>query len=404
MKFAMYKIYAIIVSVNINRGYKFRIYPNIKQQAQLIQQFGAVRFTYNYFLRQRTDHYANTGKGLTYHDTALMLTQLKKQPEYNWLNEAQVQALQQSLRDLDMAYNNFFNKCGNYPTFKKKHDKQTCRFPQRFKVSDKKLYVPKVGWVKIVLHRFIEGKMKNLTVSRTKSGKYFASILCEVEMAEPTCKGGQIGLDLGLKDFVVTSDGQRFPSPKYFRKSEKRIKRLNRRLSRTEKGSKGREKARLKLARQHEKITNQRADFLHKLSRQLVEDNQLIAIEDLNVKGLGKNHSLAKSINDAGWPQFTYQLDYKGGWYGCHIGRIDRFFPSSKRHFKCGFIYEGLTLSERQWFCPECQEWVNRDENAAQNILNWYTVGAMEINADGQIVNPDSLGSLIEVGIPQAFS
>lgn len=374
----------------IRRAYKYRIYPNQGQQDQLSRQFGSCRFVYNYFLRQRIDHYASTGKGLTYHKTAQMLVKLKNQPEYVWLKEAHSQTLQQSLIDLDKAYNNFFNKRADFPKFKKKHGKQSCRFPQGIKVDpdSKKLYVPKIGWVKVVLHRPIEGEMKNLTISKTKSGKYFASIQVEQEIDEPTYSGYQIGIDLGLKDFIVTSDGQQVPNPKHLRKSERKLKRLQRRLSRTKKGSNGREKARLKVARQHEKIANQRADFLHKLSRKLVEDNQLIAIEDLNVKGMVSNHNLAKYISDAGWSEFTRQLSYKGSWYGCHIGQIDRFFPSSKRHFKCGYIYENLTLAEREWFCPECQEWVDRDENAAKNILNWYTVGTTGINAAGQIVRP----------------
>lgn len=384
--------------MNVTRGYKFRLYPNTEQQVQLTKQFGASRFVYNYFLRQRIDIYASTGKNLTYYDTQAMLTELKSQPEHTWLKEVHSQPLQLALRHLDVAYHNFFNKRTEFPTFKKKHGRQACQFPQGFRVSGSKLYVPKVGWIKIVLHRPIEGVMKNLAVLRTKSGKYFASIQVEQEIDEPTYKGGQIGLDLGLKDFAVTSDGQRFPAPNYFRKSEKRLVRLQRRLSKTKKGSNGREKARLKVARQYEKVANQRQDFLHKLSRQLVEENQLIAIEDLHVKGMIKNHCLAKSIADAGWSEFTRQLGYKGGWYGCHIGQVDRFFPSSKRHFKCGFIYEGLTLSERQWFCPECQEWVDRDENASQNILNWYSAGAAQINADEQIVSPTSVGSLVEVG------
>lgn len=390
--------------MNIKSGYKYRIYLNIEQEAQLSKQFGATRFTYNYFLRQRIDHYASTGKSQTSYDMILILVQLKKQPEFSWLNEAHSQVLQQVLFDLDKAYHNFFNKHANFPTFKKKHGKQSCRFPQGFKVEGKKLYIPKIGWIKIVLHRPIEGKMKNLTVSRTKSGKYFASIQVEQEINEPTFEGGQIGIDLGLKDFAVTSDNQHFPTPKYYRKSEKRLARLQRRMNKCQKDSKGREKARLKVARQHERIANQRKDFLHKLSRQLIEDNQLIVIEDLNVKGMVKNHNLAKSINDAGWSEFVRQLGYKGSWYGCYIGQIDRFFPSSKRHLKCGFIYEGLTLSERQWWCPDCQEWVDRDVNAAQNILNWYTVGTTGINADGQIVRPTSVGSLVEVGSPWAFS
>jgi len=379
--------------VNIKRAYKYRIYPNSQHQDKLSQQFGGCRFVYNYFLRKRIDTYAETGKGLTYYDTALQLTELKKQPDYNWLKDMDSQAAQQALRDLDTAYSNFFSKRAKFPNFKKKHDKQSCRFPQRFKIEGNKLYIPKVGWIKIVLHRPIEGKMKNLTISKTKSGKYFASIQVEQEIEKPVYKGGEIGLDLGLKDFAVTSDGQRFPNPKHLKKSEKKLAKLQRRLSRTKKGSKGRGKAQLKVAKQHERIVNQRKDFLHKLSRQLVENNQLIAIEDLNIRGMMKNHKLAKSISDAGWYEFARQLGYKGDWYGCHIEQIDRFFPSSKRCFHCGHINDLLKLSDREWICTECGSVLDRDINAAQNILNWYSVGATQIHADGQTVSPTSVGS-----------
>lgn len=372
----------------IKRAYKYRIYPNTEQQERLAYQFGASRFTYNYFLRQRIDHYASTGEGLTYHATALMLTELKRQIEFEWLDEAHSQILQQALRDLDTAYSNFFNKHAQFPVFKKKHGKQSCRFPQGFKLNGKRLYVPKVGWIKITLHRSLEGKMKNLTISKTKSGKYFASIQVEQEIDDPTYEGGQIGLDLGLKDFAVTSDGERFPNPKHLRKSEKKLTRLQRKLSRTEKGSNGREKTRLKVARQHEKVTNQRLDFTHKLSRKLVGENQIMVIEDLNIKGMVQNHHLARSISDAGWSEFVRQLTYKGEWYGCEIHKIDRFFPSSKRCYHCGFIHQDLKLSEREWLCPECSTVLDRDINAAQNMLNWYTVGATEIHADGQNVRP----------------
>lgn len=393
-----YTAYTILVIVNINRAYKYRIYPDSQQQERLSKQFGSTRFVYNQFLRKRIDTYAKTGKGLTYYDTALQLTELKKQAEYSWLNEADAQAMQQSLRDLDTAYSNFFNKYTKFPRFKKKHGKQTCRFPQRFRVEGDKLRIPKVGLVKIVLHRPIEGKMKNLTISRTKNGNYFASIQVEQEIPEPTYSGNQIGLDLGLKDFAVTSDEQRFPNPKYLAKSEYKLGRLQRRLSIAQSGSKGREKARIKVARQYERIANQRKDFLHKLSRQLVEENQLIVIEDLNVKGMVQNHCLAKAISDVGWSEFVRQLSYKGRWYGCHVEKIDRFFPSSKRCFHCGFINQDLKLSDRHWKCPECESLLDRDLNAAQNILNWYTAGTAGIYADGQNVRPSSEGSLNEVG------
>lgn len=384
--------------MNINRVYKFRIYPNTKQQIELFGQFGASRFVYNYFLRQRIDYYATTGKGLNYYDTSLMLTRLKKQPDYCWLKEANAQVLQQSLRDLDIAYNNFFNKKSKFPKFKKKHGKQSCRFPQHFRIENDKLTIPKVGLVKIVLHRQIEGVMKNLIISRTRSGKYFASIQVEQEIDNPVYEGGKIGLDLGLKEFAVASDGQRFENPKYLRKSERKLKRLQRKLSKCQNGSNGKEKARLKAARQHEKVANQRDDYLHKLSRKLVYENQVIVIEDLNVKGMLQNHNLAKSISDAGWYEFTRQLEYKGQWYGCQIEKIDRFFPSSKRCFNCGFVNQNLKLSDRYWTCPECNSVLDRDLNASKNILNLYTVGTTEINADGQNVRPAKVGGLNEVG------
>ncbi len=395
-----YTTYAILVSVNVKRAYRYRIYPTIQQQEQLVRQFGASRFVYNHFLRQRIDTYAETGKNLTYCDTALQLTGLKKQVEYNWLKDTDSQALQQSLRDLDTAYSNFFNKCARFPKFKKKHGKQACRFPQRFRIKNGRLLIPKIGLTKIILHRPPGGKMKNLTISKTRSGRYFASIQVEQEMPEPSYNGNQVGLDFGLKDFVITNDGQRFANPKHLAKSECKIKRLQRKLSRTQAGSNGREKARIKIAKQHERVANQRRDFLHKLSRQLIEENQLIVIEDLNVKGMIQNRHLAKAISDVGWPEFVRQLSYKGQWYGCHIEKIDRFFPSSKRCFHCGFVNQDLKLSDRQWICPECGCILDRDINAAQNILNWYSVGTTRIYADGQNVRPSSEGNLVEIGNP----
>jgi putative transposase len=374
--------------MQIQSAYKFRLYPNKEQEDKLAGQFGATRFVYNHFLRQRIDHYAETGQGLTYHDTAVALTELKKQAEYTWLNDADSQALQQSLRDLDVAYNNFFNKRGAFPKFKTKDDKQFFRVPQRFKIKDNRLYVPKVGWVKVVAHRPIEGSMKNLTVSRTQSGKYFASIQVEREIPEPTYEGDVIGLDLGLTDFAVTSDGQHFPHPQHLSQAEKRLKRLQRKVSRCQKGSKGREKARQALARQHEKVANQRKDFQHKLSRTLVEENRSIAVEDLNVKGMTANHHLAKHIADAGWSEFLRQLDYKGTWYGCEIERLEKFFPSSKRCHVCGYINQDLTLSVRHWQCPQCLTDHDRDENAAKNIEIFTTAGTAGSYAGGETVRP----------------
>lgn len=377
--------------MKINRAYKFRIYPNKSQQEVLTKQFGASRFIYNYFLRARIDYYAahkdETKKGLTYHDTSAMLTQLKMQSDFAWLQESNAQALQQSLRDLDCAYNNFFNKRAGFPRFKKKHGKQSFRVPQRFELKDEKLYLPKISPIRIVIHRSIKGTIKHVIVSKTKTNKYYAAFCCECDIPEPEFTGNIIGIDLGTKDFVVTSESEHIKAPKYFRKSERRLRRLQRHLSRCKTGSNGREKARLAVAKEYEYITNQRLDFLHKLSRRLVDENQTICAESLNVKGMMTNHHLAKSIADCGWSEFIHQLDYKGGWYGCHLYQIDRFFPSSKRCHNCGYIHQGLRLSDRTWICPECDAFHDRDENASQNILTFglkCTVGTTGTDTPGE--------------------
>ena len=359
----------------INKAYKFRIYPSDNQKNILAQHFGSCRFVYNYFLRKRIDFYAeNKGKkkqGLTYHDTAVMLTQLKRTPEYTWLNGVNSQSLQQSLRRLDVAYNNFFNKRANFPNFKKKHSKQSFLVPQGFDIDfdNRLLHIPKFEPIKIILHRKIKGTMKSVNISKTPSGKYFASILCEVEkVVKPKKKGNQIGIDLGLKSFLVTSNSERVNTPQYLRKLEKKLAKFQRHLSRKVKGSNRRNKTRIKVARIHDKISNQRSDFLHKLSHRLVSENQAIFAEDLNVKGIMANHHLAKSVADSGWFEFIRQLKYKSEWNGVYFGQIDRFFPSSKRHFSCGWINESLTLKDREWTC-QCGQVVDRDWNAAQNIL-----------------------------------
>jgi putative transposase len=360
----------------VNKAFKFRFYPTPGQEKILAQQFGASRFVYNHFLRQRIDYYAahrgEKKQSLNYYDTAKMLTALKRHPEYVWLNEANSQALQAALRNLDTAYHNFFEQRAEFPKFKSKRSKQSFHVPQHFvlNVEQGRLTLPKLAPLKIVLHRPVEGEMKSVTVSRTRSGRYFASILCEVEIKpKPKEKGCVIGLDLGLKNFVVTSEGEKIDPPQYFRQAEVKLVRLQRRLSRKQKGSMGREKARLRVARQHEKIANQRINFLHQLSRRLVDESQALYVESLNVKGMMAIHHLAKSIGDASWSEFVRQLEYKGQWYGCHLGQIDRFFPSSKRHAACGYIYQDLRLSEREWTCPECGQTVDRDANAAENIL-----------------------------------
>lgn len=356
----------------IHKTFKFRIYPNKEQQQQLAKLFGCCRFVYNYYLALRRDTYKETGKGVSYNKCCKHLTQLKRDPNFEWLGEATAQCLQQALRDLDQAFVNFFEGGAGYPKFKSKHSKQSARYPQGFKVDDagKRIRLPKIGWVRAVIHRPYEGKMKSCTVSKSKSGKYFASIICEVTSSEPEYTGDAVGIDMGLTHFATLSTGEKIDNPRYLGKAQKRIKRAQRALSRKKKGSNNRKKAKVQLSKRHEKVANQRRDFQHKLSRRLVNENQIVSMENLNITGMMANHHLAQSIADASWGEFKRQLEYKGEWYGCEVETIDRFFPSTKTCHSCGFINKELTLKEREWTCPECGTELDRDMNAAINILN----------------------------------
>lgn len=362
----------------INKSFQYRLYPTAEQEKILASYFGQVRFVYNYFLRKRIDYYlANKGKkkqSLNYHDTAKMLTTLKQQPETIWLKESNSQSLQQSLRHLDRAYIHFFRDGFKFPNFKKKSHKQSFSIPQHFDldIKRKKLYIPKLTPVKIVLHRPLEGKMKSITITKTSSGKYFASVFCQIEKnIKLKTKGAKIGIDLGLKSFLVASNGERIDTPKFLRKSENKLKHLQKLLSWKVKGSNRRNKARIKVARIHEKISKQRNDFLHKLSHRLVRENQSIFAEDLYVKGITANHHLAKSVADSGWGEFLRQVKYKSEWSGGYFEQIDRFFPSSKRCNNCGWINESLTLTDREWICQGCNQVIDRDFNSSQNILQF---------------------------------
>ena len=361
--------------MKINKAFKFRIYPDDTQTQFLAQSFGCARFVYNRFLRQRIDYYATNAKGLTYHNNALALTQLKKLPEFEWLNDINSQSLQSALRNLDTAYSNFFNKKAEFPKFKKKSNKQSFSVPQNFSIHDNMLDIPKCKGIKLKLHRDIEGTIKSITISKTPSGKYFASVLCELEIPEPIYSGNELGIDYGVKAFITTSDSNIIESPKFLRKSEKRLKQLNRSFSKKQDNAKNQYKAQKQLARQHEKVSNQRQDFLHKLSKQLISDNQAIYIESLAIRNMIQNHCLAKSISDSGWNTFVNMLKYKGSWYGCRIIDIDRWFPSSKRCHVCGYINNNLTLKDRSWLCPECNTDHDRDVNASINILTFGRAG-----------------------------
>lgn len=284
---------------------------------------------------------------------------------------------------MDTAYQNFFAGRARYPRFKSKHHTQSIRYPQRFKLHGNRIYLPKVGWVKVVRHRALEGQMKNCTVSKTKSGKYFVAIQCELELDDPAPRPGAVGIDLGLSAFLTTSDGERVAPPKYLRRAERRLRLRQRRLSRKIKGSRNRAKARQRVAVQHERVANQRRDFHHKLSHDLVSRFGHLAFEDLHIRGLLQNHRLAKSIQDAGWSQFVQFCEYKAAWTGGTVAKVERFYPSSKTCSVCGAVKDALALAEREWLCVGCGTTHERDQNAARNLLHRTTTGAVESHASG---------------------
>jgi putative transposase len=277
--------------VKNNAGFKYRIYPNQVQQQALAVQFGHSRFVYNLYLAVRRDYYAATGNSSSYNRCANDLTQLKKEPEHSWLKEADSQVLQQSLKDLDAAYGRLFKGLGGYPKFKSRHQKQSIRYPQRFKLNGHTIYLPKVGWVKIVLHRDIRGKMKSCTVSKTKTGKYFVSILCQWEDEQPDSLAESVGIDLGISHFAILSNGEKIDNPGHLKRSERRLKIRQRRLSRKQKGANNRSQARHRVAATHERVANQRRDFHHKVSRELAGRFGYIALESLNVSGLASSRT-----------------------------------------------------------------------------------------------------------------
>ena len=391
------------ISMWICKAFKFRLYPDAAQQEALGVQFGHSRFVYNHFLAVRREHYACSGRGLHYQDTARELTRLKSDPEHDWLREADSQVLQQKLMDLDRAFKNFFEGRARYPRFRSRRRKQSIRYPQRVKVdlATRRSYLPKVGWVKTVFHRPLEGVLKNVTVSRTKSGRYYASFQVELEISEPEYRGKSVGIDLGLQSFLARSDGQKVANPRHLIQAERRLRRMQKSLARRQKSSRGWERQRLKVARQHERVAAQRRDFQHKLSRRLVEEHRLIAVETLHIKGMVRNRRLAKHISDAGWGQFVQTLEYKGEWYGCEVVAADRWYPSSKTCSACGAEMESMPLHIRAWDCPECDTVHDRDMNAARNILATTTAGKTTAgtaerrnhrlrNADGVHVRPAS--------------
>ena len=354
----------------IFKSFKFRIYPNDEQESLIARHFGCSRFVYNYFLNERKEQYQKDKKSDNYYSQAKTLTDLKKQEEYNWLKEVNSQTIQFALRNLDTAYVNFFRGNAQFPNFKSRKHKNTFTIPQFGRLEENKIYIPKFkGGIKVKLDkREIKGKIGKMNITKTPTGKYYVSIFTEQSIEQLPKTNKQVGIDLGIKDFVITSDGIKFKNNRYTKKYSRELKKAQQHLSRKKKGGNGFEKQKLKVAKIHEKITSCRLDTLHKVSYQLVKENDLIVVEDLNVKGMIKNPKLSKHISDVSWGNFVNLLNYKCDWYGKELVKVNRFYPSSKTCNCCGWINKNLKLSEREWSC-KCGKKHNRDLNASKNIL-----------------------------------
>lgn len=378
---------------------KVRLYPNKEQEVALAKNFGCCRMVWNYYLEKTNTQYKETGKGLSYCDMAAYLTQLKKLPNYSFLQEATAATLQQSLKNLETAFKNFFAHRARFPQFKNKRKKQSIRYPESCSIKGNGVKLPKLGIVKAKLSKTISSPIKSVTVSKTSTDKYFAAILFESDNL-PLDKTGKIsGIDLGLTSLVTMFDGETYTKVdpiKPTRKYAKRLKRRQQASSRKTKGSNNRKKQVKRVAKVHEKIANTRVDFLHKLSRKLVDENQVIVVENLCVKGLART-KLAKSVLDASFGMLINFLGYKIEREGGKLIEVDRFFPSTKLCNCCKFKNDSLNLSIREWVCPNCKTHHDRDENAAKNIreeglriLSTNTVGHTGIQACGEEIRLSS--------------
>jgi len=354
----------------INKTYRFRLLPTKEQEVLLNQHFGHSRWVYNHFLNERKEQYQKDKKSDNYYKQAATLTKLKKEEETKWLKEVNSQTLQFALRSLDTAFLNFFRGNAQFPKFKSRKHKNTFTIPQFGTLADNKISIPKFKeGIKVKLHREVKGKIGKMSITKTPTGKYYVSIFTEQEADELPKTNRQVGIDLGLKDFVITSDNKKFKNNRYTKKYAKQLKKAQQHLSRKQKGSNGFEKQKIKVAKIHEKIASCRLDTLHKVSKELVESYDLISIEDLNVKGMIKNHKLSKHIADASWGNFVTLLQYKCDWYGKELVKVNRFYPSSKSCGDCGWINQELKLSDREWTCKSCGVVHDRDVNASRNIL-----------------------------------
>ena len=354
----------------VNKTYKFRLFPTKEQEVLLNQHFGHSRWVYNHFLNERKEQYQADKKSDNYYKQAATLTKLKKEEDTKWLKEVNSQTLQFALRSLDTAFLNFFRGNAQFPKFKSRKHKNTFTVPQFGKLEDGKIIIPKFkDGIKVKLHREVNGEIGKMSITKTPTGKYYVSIFTEQEVEKLPKTNKQVGIDLGLKAFLITSDNKKFKNNRYTKKYAKQLKKAQQHLSRKQKGSNGFEKQKLKVAKIHEKIASCRLDTLHKVSHKLVNEFDVIVCEDLNVKGMIKNHKLSKHIADASWGNFVTLLQYKCDWYGKELVKVNRFYPSSKSCSECGWINQELKLSDREWTCKSCGVVHDRDVNASRNIL-----------------------------------
>ncbi len=382
------------------KSYKYKIKPNKDQKVLLNKHFGSIRFAYNYFLNERQKEYETNKNTINYYDNAKSLTELKKIEEYSWLNEINSQSLQDSLKNLETAYKNFFKFKKGFPKFKSKKSKNSFSVPQSVKLINGKLIIPKFKEpIDLILSRSFSGIIKSCTISKTPTNEYFVSILVETEHTKLDKTGKSIGIDLGLKDFVITSEGYKYKNNRYTKTYERKLKEHQQHLSRKTFGSNRYYKQKLKVANIYKKITNSRLDNLHKVSTELIKKYDVIVLEDLNVKGMVKNHKLSKHISDASWSKFVELLTYKAQWNDKEIVKIDRFFPSSKTCNCCGYINQNLKLDMREWTCPSCHTKLDRDLNASINILKEgykHKSSGTDDNRRGDEIRPTSVGTIGE--------
>lgn len=392
--------------MKIRKGFQYRLQPTSAQEQLFRQYCGSVRWIWNRMLAERSEAYKATGKSPTAYTQIKQLPVLKQLEETAWLNTIQSQVLQDAVLDLDEAFKRFFSKQNGYPRFKNKRGhKQSFSYPQGVKVDSGKVWLPKIGWVKFRQSREIQGIIKRATIRRKASG-WYVSLLCEVDIEIPDpveiTPENSVGIDLGSIDLVTLSDGRKTGNSRHYRAAERKLARAQRSLSRKQKGSNNRHKQKQRVARLHEHIANCRRDDLHKLSAQLIRENQAVFVEDLNVLGIAKR--MGKSVGDAGWSELIRQLEYKAAWQGKTVLKIGRYFPSSKTCSYCGYKHSELALSERTWLCPSCGITLDRDINAAINIkregLKYVAAGYTETqNACGQRVRLAARAALVEARI-----